>query len=219
MPAPDPRRAIEKYRHRARWYDAVVARSSRGLRRRAVELLELREGQIVLDVACGTGLSFGAIEHRIGPEGRLIGIDLSPDMLAKARERADRQGWRNVTLVEAPVEKAEIPVQADAALSVLTHDVMRSPRALENVLAHVRPGGGVVMAGAKWAGPWWAAPVNLVVWLAARPYVTTFEGFERPWDHLDRLVPDLSVQSVGFGGAYVASGTVPAGASGAREEG
>jgi hypothetical protein len=69
----------------------------------------------------------------------------------------------------------------------------------------------VVAAGAKLVGAWWwAAPANLVVQLISRNYVTTLEGLRRPWDHLERFVPDLQVQSLAAGTAYVASGNLPA---------
>ena len=46
--------------------------------------------------------------------------------------------------------------------------------------------------------------------LIARPYVTTLEGMERPWQHLERLIPDLEVESLALGGAFLAYGDVPA---------
>lgn len=46
------------------------------------------------------------------------------------------------------------------------------------------------------------------VWWVARRYMTTFEGFRRPWGHLESLVPDLRVEPLFLGGAYLASGTV-----------
>jgi ubiquinone/menaquinone biosynthesis C-methylase UbiE len=116
---PDPDRAIEQYRRLAPGYD-VMARAGMRYRRKAVELLELRRGEIVVDVACGTGLNFEPIIERVGPEGRLFGIDLSPDMLARARARAVAGGWDNVELINAPVERAAVPDAADAALLSLT---------------------------------------------------------------------------------------------------
>ncbi len=113
--APDPERSVEQYRSLAPVYDAM-ARAGMRFRRRAVELLDLRRGETIVDVACGTGLNFRPILERIGPEGRLFGIDLSPDMLDRARERVVAGSWDNVELVNAPVERAAIPVAADAAL-------------------------------------------------------------------------------------------------------
>jgi len=41
------------------------------------------------------------------------------------------------------------------------------------------------------------------------PYVRSFEGFSRPWNHLEQLVEDIRVDEVAFGGGYVATGRVP----------
>src|SRR6266545_6730650 len=72
-------------------------------RARAIDLLDLRPGARVLDVACGTGANFAPIEQRIGPTGELVGIDLTPQMLTQARARVLRHGWANVRLRECDV--------------------------------------------------------------------------------------------------------------------
>ncbi len=204
MNAPDPQRALEQYRRAAPGYDHHMRFADR-VRAEAHQRLAPRPGDTVLDVACGTGLSFAAIQERIGPTGRLIGIEPSPDMIAQAREKVAQAGWQNVDLVDARAEEAEIPAQADAVLFFFTHDVLRSEPALNNVFAHVRPGARIVAAGGKWA-PWWAPIVNAVVWWQARSYVTTFEGFDRPWSRLGLRVAELEVRPKVFGGAYLACG-------------
>jgi len=112
---PDPQRAREKYRHIAGRYDRSLGAVD-GIRRQAVRRLGLGSGDIVLDIACGTGLSFPLLEEEVGPDGRIVGIDLSPEMLGKARVRVESAGWNNVTLIESAIEAAEIPVQADAVI-------------------------------------------------------------------------------------------------------
>jgi ubiquinone/menaquinone biosynthesis C-methylase UbiE len=201
---PDPDRAIEQYRRLAPSYD-VMARAGMRYRRKAVELLELRHGEIVVDVACGSGLNFESIIERIGPEGRLIGIDLSPDMLARARARAVAGGWDNVELINAPVERAAVPDAAGAALLSLTHDVMRSPAALKRVMDSLRPGGRIAVLGVKWA-PRWALPINLVVRVVSTRFVSTLEGYDRPWSHLQSLMPNLQIEPVLLGAGYLAWG-------------
>ena len=86
MSGPNRQLALEQYRRRARRYDRL-APLTRRLRRRAVGRLQLRAGQTVIDVACGTGLTFALLADQIGPDGSLVGIDLSPEMLSQARER------------------------------------------------------------------------------------------------------------------------------------
>jgi hypothetical protein len=128
-----------------------------------------------------------------------------PDGVAQAEARCARGGWRNVTLVRAAMESAQIPEPPDAVLFNFTHDVLRSPRALAHIFAAARPGVRVAAAGMKWA-PWWLAPVNLVVRAQARPYMTTFDGLERPWSHLAVHLERFDWRPVLFGTGYIGWG-------------
>jgi ubiquinone/menaquinone biosynthesis C-methylase UbiE len=176
-------------------------------RHRAVSALRLQPGEVVLDVGCGTGLSFAPIQAAIGPTGRLVGIEPSPDMLARARARVEAAGWANVSLVEASAEQAAVPGSADAVLFCFAHDVLRSPKALANVLGAVRTGGRLATVGPKWTALW--PPLNLLVWQVASQFVTTLEGFARPWSELERAVPGLCVEEACFGCIYLAWGDLP----------
>ena len=177
------------------------------LRRRVVSLLELRPGETVLDVACGTGLSFGLLRAGVGEGGRVIGAELSPHMLQLARARCEREGWRNVTLIEGDMAAVALPAPLDAILFNFTHDVIQSPRALQRIFAAARPGARIAVAGVKYA-PWWLAPLNPLVRLKARPYLTTYAGLEAPWQPLLAYLDDFAWQSALFSTGYVGSGTV-----------
>ena len=205
--------ALALYRRMAPRYDRGAARwPFAGLRRRAVDLLDLKPGDSVLDVGCGTGLAFPLLEEAIGPPGRIIGIDQSPEMLARAGERVKVNGWENITLIQAPVQEAAIPRQVDAALFALSHDIMRSRAAVENVVQHVKPGGRIAVVGVTW-GPWWALPFNLIQWLTMRRGATTYEGLDRPWSNLEKLIPGLQVTKpvvrLHYGSYYFAWGARP----------
>lgn len=201
---PDPRRALEQYRRHADGYDASARRTMR-LRRRAIDRLELAPGARVLDVACGTGLSFPLLAERVGAAGQVVGVELSPEMMRQARARVAQARWPQVTLIEASMEDAALEGAFDAVLFNYTHDVLQSPRALANVFAHVKPGARIVAAGVKHP-PAWLFPLRLLRLWNARPYLTTFRGLDRPWAPLDAYVEGMEIEPVLLGTNYIAHG-------------
>ena len=192
------------YSQDARSYDQNTD-AFQGYRRAVVEALPVRRGQVVLDVGCGTGLCCGLLVEKVGPRGAVVGIEESPEMAAVARERIARAGWPNATVVQAPAGEAQIPVIADAALFCAVHDILQSPGALRNVMNHLRPGAQVAAGGGKWAAPWLLA-VNLLARMLHAPYVRSFEGFDRPWHHLEQLIEDVHVRELAFGSGYILTG-------------
>jgi demethylmenaquinone methyltransferase/2-methoxy-6-polyprenyl-1,4-benzoquinol methylase len=206
--APDPQRALARYRDHAPGYDESSLRTL-PLRYRTVWNLALKPGDTVLDVACGTGLSFPLLEEAIGPSGHVVGVELSPEMAALARARIVRAGWRNVDLVVARMEDAKLtPPRGgfNAVMFNFTHDVLQSAAALENIFGAVRPGARVAVAGSKLL-PWYVAPLNPYVrWINA-PYLTTQKNLDKPWRLLEDYVPDLEITPAMFGACYLAKGT------------
>jgi SAM-dependent methyltransferase len=204
------------YARDAAAYDQRTAAYER-FREEVVVALPLRRGDAVLDVGCGTGLCFAPLAAKVGPEGAVIGIDESPDMIALARARLAAHGWGNVSLVRAPAARLDfrdgVPPDgrpaADAAVFCAVHDVLQSPAAVGAVLAHLRPGAWVAATGGKWAAPWMVA-LNLQIRALHEPYVRSFAGFDRPWRHLERWLDGFQVVDVAFGAGYLAVGRVRA---------
>jgi SAM-dependent methyltransferase len=184
-------------------YDArtEIFQSSRD---RIVALLDLRPGDVVLDVGCGTGLCFDGIRTGVGPDGGVVGIDESVDMVRLARRRAADRAWANVSVLQATAGLAEIPV-ADKVLFCAVHDVLQSFEALRNIFEHVRPGAWVVAGGGKYTSPWFLA-LNLYVTVLHRPYVRSFEGFARPWAVLAPFLYGLQVTEFALGTGFCAVG-------------
>jgi len=196
------------YHEHARSYDRDTG-VFQPYRQAVVDALPLRPGHVVLDVGCGTGLCYGLLRDKVGPDGTVIGIEESPEMAALAREYIAREGWRNVTVVQSPAEDARLEETADAALFCAVHDILQSPRALRNVMAALCPGAWVAAGGGKLAAPLMIA-VNSTVMMLHAPYVRDFSGFDRPWRYLEHLVEDVQVREMAFGTGYVMTGRTPA---------
>jgi SAM-dependent methyltransferase len=204
-PADDEHKAARLlYGWRASSYELQLA-PYEFIRRMAVEHLQLRSGDCVLDLGCGTGMSLPLLRDAVGPAGRVVAIDLSAQMLAQAQVRVRHEGWRNVELICAAVEDAPLPRDADAAFFHFTHDILQSPQALDHVLAHLRPGARIAATGLKWTGPG-LAPWNMLVGLHMAQSVTSYEGLATPWQPLlDRGVP-MEVDTLMMGTIFIARG-------------
>lgn len=199
--------ARDLYRARCGYYDLQLAPYEM-LRRTAIERLALQPGQVVLDIGCGTGMSLGLLQQAVGPQGHVIAVDQSPEMLEQARQRVEQAGWSQVELVCSPVQEAALPGQADAALFHFTHDILQTPAALDHVLAHLASGARLAICGLKWAPPWFAA-FNPLVWWNAAQSVTTLSGLDAPWAGLAQRGARLTVEPLLCGTLFLASGQMP----------
>ncbi len=197
--------SIDKYRDKAAGYDAS-AEFTMPLRRRTVALLRLQPGQTVLDVGAGTGLSYPLLRDGVGPAGRVLAFEQSPEMFDVARQRVQREGWQNIWQANLPAETVALPEVADAVLFNYTHDICRTPHAVDNLMRQVRPGGRVAMAGIKFF-PWWTGPLNLLAWLKNRPYNAKPADLWQPWSLVAAYCDDFRWAGTQWGMGYIASGT------------
>lgn len=145
MPA-DPGRSVAVYRLIAEKYDRAT-RLINGVRRDAVGVLKVKPGETVMDVGCGSGFSFGPILDGIGPSGRLLAFDHSPELLRIAESRIANAGWQNVVLKESTADAVNFGAKASALLFSYVHDVMQSEAALENLFAQAATGARVAICG------------------------------------------------------------------------
>jgi ubiquinone/menaquinone biosynthesis C-methylase UbiE len=214
------RRSVAKYRKRAAGYDRTCG-PTRTIRERTIAALDLEPGQRVLDVACGTGLSLALLRDRVGESGHVYGFDQSAEMLDQARARVAAAGWRNVTLLASAAQELTLPQPVDALLFHYTHDILRSPTALAQVLACARPDARVAIAGIKYF-PRWLGPLNAWVYLKNYGYNGRPGELRSPWDRIAPQLADWQLTPTQWGMGYIASGRLtaeyaaPAGAMPAR---
>lgn len=112
---------------------------------RLVELADPQPGQRVLDLATGTGFVAVRAARRVGPAGRVVGVDISPGMLARAAGAVEAEGLGNVEVIWGDAETVDFPphgfdhVLCSSALPYMT-DI---PGSLRRWRAFLRPGGTV----------------------------------------------------------------------------
>src|ERR1700760_3370160 len=209
---------IQVYRKKARHYDLtsrlypVPGYPQRDQRLRAVQALGLRPGDTVVDLACGTGLNFALLQRAVGPGGRIVGVDLTDAMLARAQDRIKAHDWSNVSLVQAGAAGFDFPAAVNAILS--TYALTQVPECAE-VIAH---GTEALAAGGRWAVLDLKVPGRTPGWLAqvgtatVRPFAAIDEWMmRRPWETIraamqDELA-DFSWTELFFGTAFLAAGS------------
>jgi len=209
---------IETYRKKAKHYDTtsqfypVPGYPQRAHRLRAVRALGLRPGDSVVEVACGTGLNFSLIEQAIGPDGRIVGVDLTDAMLAQAQHRIDANGWSNISLVEADAAEFDFPAEVDAILSTYA---LSHVSECGDVIAH---GAAALSRGGRWVVLDLKLPDNAPRRLAqlgialVRPFASIDEWtVRRPWvairAAMQDTLADLSWTELCLGTAFLAAGS------------
>jgi demethylmenaquinone methyltransferase/2-methoxy-6-polyprenyl-1,4-benzoquinol methylase len=213
-------RLIATYRKKAKHYDVTSllypapGYPLRSQRLRAVRALGLHAGDTVVDIACGTGLNFRLIEETIGPGGRIVGVDLTDAMLARAGDRAEAQGWSNVSLVQADAAEFVFPAEVDAILS--TYALTQVPEC-GKVVAH---GAAALTEGGRWVVLDLKIPDRTPGWLSRLGVAAVGTSasldewiMRRPWETIRTAMQaglaDPSWTEFCFGTAFLATGSGP----------
>jgi ubiquinone/menaquinone biosynthesis C-methylase UbiE len=129
-------------------YDPLWQEQLAPARQGMLEFASLAPGEHVLDLACGTALATLDAARAVGPHGRVLGTDLSGEMIAIARQRAGDQHLSNATFERMDAETLDLPDAAfDVVLCSLGLMYVPDPqRAVREWLRVLKPGGRVAIA-------------------------------------------------------------------------
>ena len=184
----------------------------RRARKYAIAQLELQPHQTVLNVPCGTGQNLRYFQDYLANSGQIIGVDLSPGMLAKAQNKIDKNGWKNVDLYAEDVgqlssvwlhEHVGDAVAVDAVLCDLGLSGFPNwQQVIEQLLAILKPGGRFVIM--DWYLEERSSRGRFIEWIGGGEV-------QRPlYQYLESRVERFHVnRSFNLGGVFVAAGNKP----------
>lgn len=198
-----------------------------GWRRAAVRAAALEPGGSAIDVACGTGKLAFALAERVGPFGRVLGVDLSPRMIEEARAQQP-----DVVQLEFEVASALALPVPDASFDAATigfglRNLSDFEAAFRELRRVVRPGGRVVCLELSEPRPRWWARVYLAAFRRTAPLAGSMAGRAGAYRYLPASLggfPDadglaatmravglvgVSYRRLGLGGVALHVGTAP----------
>ena len=178
------------------------------MREAVMDLAALKPGDKVLDFACGAGANFPYIMERIGPTGKLVGVDYSADMLKEAQGVIDRGGWSNVALIQSDAATMQPGENFDVVLCTLGLVVIpRYEMAMQAGWDALKPGGTYAIAdlceSERWYGKLLGFAMNLM------DLLIVIDTTRRPWEWLAARAKNFYREDLFFGFFYVASGKNP----------
>lgn len=143
----DPVGSTQRFYTRwAQLYDlaAVYTPGIGSLRRAAVDRFDPQPGETVVEMGCGSGANLPLLRDRVGPEGRVIGVDVSPGVLSIANARVGRRGWANVHVVRGDATRPPVDETVDCVFASLVVGMFHTPTAVVDEWAALVGSGGRV---------------------------------------------------------------------------
>ena len=149
-----------------------------------IALASLREGEVVLDLGSGAGFDCFLAASRVGPQGKVIGVDMTPEMLDKARENARKGNYRNVEFRLGEIES--LPVADNAVDVIISNCVINlsqdKPKVFKEAFRVLKPDGRLMVSDIVLLGD---LPQEILNSIEA--YVGCIAGASKKSDYLEAI--------------------------------
>jgi len=176
-------------------------------RRKTVDALKLERGDTAVEIGCGTGLNFKLLRERVGSEGKIIGVDLTVEMLSAASKRIERHNWSNIELVQSDAAAYDFPDRTDGIISTFAITLIPEyEKIIKKGATALSPGKRLVVLDFKMPDSWpmWLIKFFVII---TRPFGVTLDLANRhPWESIDQCLNLVEFNTKYFGGIYIAAG-------------
>ncbi len=201
------RRRAKNYNFTANLYYAIGFREY-AYRRKAVDALNLHEGDTVVEISCGTGLNIPYLREAVGSTGRIIGVDLTDAMLEQAQRRVEQHQWKNVELVHSDAALYKFPDQVDGIISAFAITLIPE---FDEI---IKKGADALKPNKRWVVLDFKLPTNGLAFLVPlavtimKPFGVSQDLADRhPWESIQHHMQNLTMKELYGGFAYIATGT------------
>lgn len=177
---------------------------ARRLQEQAVDLLDLEPGDTVVDLGCGTGVNLPILAHRVGEQGKVVGIDLSSGMLDRARRRTERHHLPQVTLIQGDIRDVRLPPGTAAVVATASLEMVPEYDAVVRDLAEqLIPTGGRLAVGGVRRPPTWPEWAVALGRSATAPFGVTraYESIQ-PWRSVRQHMDEVAFETAAGGALY-----------------
>ena len=161
-------------------------------------LASIRTGEVVLDLGSGAGFDCFLAARQVGPSGKVIGVDMTPEMVAKARENARKGGFQNVEFRLGEIE--HLPVADNSVDWIISNCVINlapdKKQVFQEALRVLKPGGWLMISDIVWL-----QEIPQAIRESAGAYVACLSGAVRREEYLG------AIQAAGFEGVRVVGET------------
>lgn len=204
---------VALYQKRAKNYDLfanlyyLIGFRELAYRKKAVTALNLKPGDTVVEIACGTGLNFSLLQNAVGPSGKIIGVDITDKMLEQAQRRIDKHGWTNIELIKTDASEFIFPKDINGIISVFAITLIPEyAQIIENGSRALAKGGRFAILDFKKPGnrPLWLT--KLLVFLTKGFGVSLDLADHHPWETITKCLSPVMFKDLYFGFTYLSVG-------------